>query len=137
STEHCWWVQAFRYAAVAVVAVGLTIMVNWLRQHAQPTVATAAHPLQVATLLWAEDCEWQPAGVSRGEGQRLDAQMLRLEKGLAVVRFDGGAAAILSGRTELELRSPASARLVLGRVTVRAAGGAAGFVLSTAAGEAT
>ena len=68
----------------------------------------------VATLLFADRCQWNLV-----EGQRLPAGPLHLKHGLAVLRFDGGAAVVVQGPTELELVSRGFARLTRGRLTVR------------------
>jgi len=88
----------------------------------------------VATLLFADDCLW---GEQRCllEGQRLAAGTVQLRRGLAVLRFDGGAAVVLQGPAELELESRGSTRLLSGRLTVRAPEEAAGFTVRTPASD--
>jgi len=86
----------------------------------------------VATLLLEENCEWE-SGKEVGEGQRLGAQTLTLNSGLAIIRFDGGAELIMTGETSLVLRSTGKAELRYGDVVVRAEEGADGFELSTPA----
>jgi hypothetical protein len=88
----------------------------------------------VATLLFADNCQWGKNG-RLVEGQRLVAGSLLLERGLAVLRFDGGAAVVLEGPTELELVSRGFARLASGRLTVRAPEEAAGFTVRTPASD--
>lgn len=87
---------------------------------------------EVATLLLADNCDWQTPGVEH-EGSRLAVGPLRLRQGLAVLRFDGGAELILRGDTEIELQSAVQALLVKGEVSVRAPEEAAGFKLLTPA----
>lgn len=90
----------------------------------------------LATVLLSEDCVWQsPHDVA--EGSRLPAGRLHLRSGTAILRFDGGAEAVLRGETTLELQSAAQARLLRGDVVVRAANEAAGFKLLTPTSELT
>jgi ferric-dicitrate binding protein FerR (iron transport regulator) len=95
---------------------------------------TRRGPDSVATLVFADDCQWA-AQQRPTEGQRLSAGALQLERGLAVLRFDGGAAVILEGPAELGIETRGSARLVAGRLTVRAPDEAAGFTVHTPASE--
>jgi ferric-dicitrate binding protein FerR (iron transport regulator) len=84
----------------------------------------------VATLLFADECHWNLV-----EGQRIPTGPLHLERGLAVLRFDGGAAVVVQGPTNLELVSRGFARLTRGRLTVRAPAEAAGFTVRTPASD--
>jgi ferric-dicitrate binding protein FerR (iron transport regulator) len=88
----------------------------------------------VATLLFADNCEWAKRD-RLIEGERLPAGPLHLERGLAVLRFDGGAAVVLQGPAELDIESRGAARLANGRLTVRAPQEAAGFTLRTPAND--
>ena len=86
--------------------------------------------------MFAENCEWA-SSAQFAEGQPLPAGALSLRRGTAVVRFHGGAEAVLTGEVELELESPGSARLRHGDVVIRAEDGAAGFTLHTPTSELT
>jgi hypothetical protein len=88
----------------------------------------------VATLLFADNCKWGHGGRLL-EGQRLPVGPLHLERGLAVLRFDGGAAVVIEGPTEMEVESRGFARLTRGRITVRAPDEAAGFTVRTPASD--
>ena len=88
----------------------------------------------VATLLFADNCQWTKHE-KFVEGQRLPITSLRLERGLAVLRFDGGAAVVLEGPTDLDIESRGSARLARGQLTVRAPEEAAGFTVRTPASD--
>jgi hypothetical protein len=100
-----------------------------------PSAVDAPAYACVATLVFADQCRWEADGPVPIEGQRLAPGRIRLADGLAIVRFDGGAAAAFSGGTELEIESRVAARLARGRVTVRAAGDASGFAVRTPAAE--
>lgn len=111
----------FASAAAAVLAIGLT----WWFMGNEPS-----SEVPVATVLFTDQCEWQqPENVI--EGERLEPQRLVLRKGMAIVRFDGGAEMVIQGNTELELLSATKAGLLRGDVVVRAENDAAGFVLDT------
>jgi hypothetical protein len=87
----------------------------------------------VAWLVNAQNCKWAddvaPAGDLRA------GTVLALERGLAEVRFECGARAVLEGPASLELLSGKSARLLRGRLTARAAGPAAGFEVLSPQGK--
>jgi hypothetical protein len=133
-------------AAVASVVTALPLLVH-LRDRGEARPSSAGLPSEqvpaprpavmehVATLLFADDCRWEGAAVPLVEGQRLSEGELHLAEGLALVRFDGGAVAVLSGPVRLELESRGSVRLHQGRVTVRAPEEAVGFTVRTPAGE--
>jgi|694.fasta_scaffold101831_2 ferric-dicitrate binding protein FerR (iron transport regulator) len=89
----------------------------------------------IATMLLAEDCQWRSSVVN--EGSRLVPGKIQLSSGTAILRFDGGAEAILRGETTLELLSAVQARLITGEVVIRAEGDAAGFKLLTPVSELT
>ena len=80
---------------------------GWHRRCCMFLLRSAPQP-EVATLLLADQCEWQQPGFVE-EGQRLVAGTLRLRQGLAVLRCDGGA--------ELDL-----ARRYAGRASIRRPG---------------
>ncbi|MBM4094669.1 MAG: FecR domain-containing protein, partial [Planctomycetes bacterium] len=97
------------------------------------TATTAAAPASdfVATLVFADTCRWADASLPLVEGQRLTKGELNLVEGLAMVRFDGGATAVLSGDVRLKLESRGSLRLYKGRLTVQAPDEAVGFTVRT------
>lgn len=118
-----------RLAAGAAAVVALASLLAWLLW-TRPAPAGDA----VATLLFADDCHWSGRSALM-EGQRLAAGPLRLDRGLAVVRFDSGAAMVLNGEVEMDLESRSSARLHKGQLVVRAPQQAAGFTVRTPASE--
>src|SRR5262249_34909628 len=73
--------------------------------------------LAIAWLVNAQNCEWAdgagPLGDLRG------GTSVRLERGLAEVRFECGARVVLEGPASLELLSGKSARLLHGKLTAR------------------
>jgi len=87
----------------------------------------------VATLLFADECRWEAGGFAPIEGQRLPTEALHLAEGLALLRFDGGAIAVIAGDTKVELESRGSVRLYYGRLTARVSDEAIGFTVRTPA----
>lgn len=118
-----WQKSRWPLAAAALFFIGIATFVFRLTRDPQA---------DVATLLLAENCEWQQPVE---EGMRVITGPLHLRQGLAVLRFDGGAELILRGNTAVELHSAGQARIVHGDVTVRAPEEAAGFKLLTPASE--
>ena len=111
-------------AAAAIVAVALVLGLQSAFKDQEPADL-------VATLLFAEKCEWDTPGSQLAEGQRLAPGQIWLKSGAAVIRLDGGAEVILTGDTKLQLQGVARAQLMHGDVVVRAEDGAEGFLLST------
>jgi hypothetical protein len=107
-------------------AAGLTLLASSMWRSERSTAGS------VATLLFADDCQWDEPMV---EGQRLSAGPLRLRRGLAVLRFDGGAAVVLEAPSELRIVSRVFAWLDSGRLTVRAPKEAAGFTVRAPASD--
>ncbi len=127
-----------RYATVAAVALFAGVCLQ--RRGLGPDAAwardtTVALSPPVATLLFADRCAWGSGGMRPIEGQRLASGPLRMGKGTALLRFDGGAVVILDGDVDIELETRGSARLRYGRVVVRAEGEASGFTVRTPVGQ--
>jgi len=122
-----------RLAAALLFGAGLTLLVSSVWSRPRVTDERAAAD-SVATLLFADDCQWRTTE-RPVEGQRLSAGPLQLEKGLLILRFDGGAAVVLEGPAELRVESRGCAQLVYGRLTVRAPKEAAGFTVRSPASD--
>jgi len=90
---------------------------------------------KVATLIFAEDCQWKHPAAGLVEGERLPAGKIRLSSGTALIRFDGGAEMVISGESSVELISAEAGSLDKGEVVVRAEQGSEGFRLQTPDGE--
>lgn len=139
------WTRRFggvlRFAAAALVGGAVTLLAAvGLRSTDQPAApgpdqfTARSSGDSVATLLFADNCQWSRAERLL-EGQRLPAGQLQLERGLAVLRFDGGAAVVVEGPAALQIESRGSVRLARGRLTVRAPEEAAGFTVHTPASD--
>ncbi|TWT92228.1 FecR domain-containing protein [Neorhodopirellula pilleata] len=133
------WSPTMRWFVIAV-SVAIIVGIDFVASRQPPTNAvvdnngpsiTAALPL--ATILLAEDCHWQ--GDDLKEGSRLNPGRLGLDRGTAVLRFDGGAELVLVGPATIDLRSAASVVVELGDIVVQATDGAEGFVVMTPTSE--
>jgi hypothetical protein len=90
------------------------------------------HEAAVAWLVNAQDCEWaegEPAGDMQA------GRILRLQRGLAEIRFQCGSRVVLEGPAGLELLSGRSARLLHGKLTARVPGPATGFEILSPQGK--
>lgn len=121
-----------RFAAAALLGAALTLLSSSLWTRSRQDERSIADC--VATLLFADNCQWRTQE-RPVEGQRLSAGPLQLERGLAILRFDGGAAVVLEGPAELRVESRGCARLIHGRLTVRAPKEAAGFTVRSPASD--
>ncbi len=125
-----------RFAAALLLGVGLTLLGGslWPRGRHDGVADDKATSDSVATLLFADNCQWRTKD-RPVEGQRLSAGPLQLERGLLILRFDGGAAVVLEGPADLRVESRGCAQLVHGRLTVRAPKEAAGFTVRSPASD--
>lgn len=122
-------------AAAAVIALiwGLARDVQPVHPQERPR-DTSAHT--VATLLYSEGCEWQD-GRTLTDGLPLESGALHLKRGMAVVRFVGGAEMALSGETSVELDSRGAVRVHRGKINVRINEAAIGFKVRTPSSDLT
>lgn len=121
-------------AAAAVITVSLVLGIQMaFRGDSNREVVEMLEP--VATLLFAEECEWDADADQPAEGQRLAPGTVWLKSGNAVIRFDGGAEVFLTGDTRIRLDGAARAMLEHGEVVIRAEDGAEGFQLVTPSGN--
>ncbi|MBK8040630.1 MAG: FecR domain-containing protein [Verrucomicrobiaceae bacterium] len=122
------WIT-WRPLMAAAAAIALLGVVLW-------PVREQVRTNPVATLLFSEGCEWQD-GVTRMDGLPLEAGELQLKRGMAVVRFVGGAEMVLSGDTSVDLDSRGSVRVRRGHITVRVNEEGVGFKVYTPSRELT
>jgi hypothetical protein len=141
------------YVLVAAVTALTTAIVFWLsypqsqpwtdapvvrspatNANGEPTAEVSANEY-VATLLFADECRWDDDVSHPVEGQRLAIGQLRLLEGMALMRFDGGAVAVLSGDALVDLESRGSVRLSYGNLSIRAPEEAIGFTVRTPASD--
>jgi hypothetical protein len=125
-------------AALAASLLAATLLLRPGPPAPQPDFtppAVAADSAAVATLVLIDGVRWQ--GAAPTTGQRLAAGDLELSTGHALLRFAGGAEALLDAPVALRLESGGSALVRRGTVTVRAAAQAAGFILRSPVAEVT
>jgi hypothetical protein len=101
---------------------------------ARPSVAIvpAGAPSYVATMVAADDAANRERLAS---GERLAPGIMKVEAGRVLINLDGGARMVLVGPAEIDIGSRASARLISGKVAVRAPEDGSGFSLNTPEGD--
>ena len=130
SSKVGWLVGLTFLAASLLIGLGL---IAWHRPAVESITAIPFPQPVVATLLLAEQCDWQ--GDPPAEGARLAKGPLQLKSGLAVLRFDGGAEVVLQGNCLLELLSAGGIQVDRGDIIVRATDEATGFRVQTPSSE--
>jgi ferric-dicitrate binding protein FerR (iron transport regulator) len=122
--------------ACATLAASLLVQVLWwhpreAQQQRSPSSSEARNAEHVATLMQAVDCVWEGPSESLRIGSRFLPGELRLQKGLARIRFDTGTDLIVEAPAELTLESVNAARLHRGKVVFRTEAPAAPIDLHT------
>ncbi len=85
----------------------------------------------VATLIKATNCSWRSGALPTEEGAELKAGRLRLQEGLARLKFVSGAEVTLEAPVDIELLSPMLCRLYRGTVVAKVPEQAIGFSIET------
>ncbi len=115
-------------AASVLLLVGIT---GWLLTRTHESVHSTEEA--VAWLVNAQNCQWAedigPEGIMQAQ------RVLRLDRGLAEIRFHCGATVVLEGPATLELLSGKRARLKQGRLTARVPEAARGFEILSPQGK--
>ena len=129
------WLPAGRWTRAALVAASLLAAAGagWWLAAGRGSNLTPEAAVEVAWLVNAQDIRW-------AEGRPLDGALrsgavLRIERGLAELRFRSGARVVLEGPAGLELLSENSARLLRGRLTARVPEPAIGFTVFSPEGK--
>jgi hypothetical protein len=133
--------QTLGYVLVstATLAASLLLQVYWHerpepdpkvtpRPAVKPMLPAAAY---VATLTSAQDCAWEGRGEALRVGARLAPSVLRLQKGVARIHFDGGPDLVVEGPAEFRLKSANAAAIISGKVLFHGDETAAVFDLDT------
>jgi hypothetical protein len=105
-------------AALLLTVAGLGLIWAWVGPRRPEDQAA------IAWLVNAQDCSWSGPGPT---GNLQPSKVLRIERGLAEIQFQGGARVVLEGPAVLELISGRSARLASGKLTARVPPAAIGF----------
>jgi hypothetical protein len=120
--------RRWRYGLVAAAAVLLTVMVQSVLR--LPPERTPASQEYVATLVRADRPVWNTSGLPP-IGGRLEPGRYSLRSGAVAIQFDGGLLAIVTAPSDIQIDSRTSLTLMRGRLLMRAAEEAAGFVVRT------
>ncbi|MCF6313993.1 MAG: DNRLRE domain-containing protein [Verrucomicrobiales bacterium] len=88
-------------------------------------------PVVVATLVKTANCSWQGGALPTEEGAVLEAGRLRLQQGLARLKFASGVELTLEAPVDIELLSPMLCRLHSGTVVAKVPEQAQGFMIET------
>jgi hypothetical protein len=116
---------------VSAACLLLAMASAWWFASGRPRPVSGNEPA-IAWLVNAQNCQWadeEPTGDMRA------GNLLKLERGLAAIRFACGARVVLEGPASLELLSERSARLRQGKLTARIPEGAAGFAILSPQGK--
>jgi ferric-dicitrate binding protein FerR (iron transport regulator) len=133
--------QLLQYGAVAATTLAASLLVQvfvWPpprpdgeRAATLPPGPAERVPGYVATLVQATRCVWEGDGQPPHLGSRLLPGELRLQKGLARIRFDSGPDLVVEGPSALRLDSGTAATVLRGKVVFRADETAPPFDLHT------
>ena len=128
------WPRLAGYAAAALILIAVTLgFKSMFGTSGEGLVASDFN--EVATVLFAEKCQWAEGGDELGEGSRIGVRDLELNEGMAVIRFDGGAELMMKAGSKVGLRGAGKGEVFFGQVVVRAEDGAEGFTLDTPTGK--
>jgi hypothetical protein len=116
-------------AAVLLAALGSWIAWYALNDPRERTI----HRDELAWLVNAQNCQWAENMAPAGTMQA--GKILRLERGLAEVRFRKGARIIMEGPASIEIISANSARLERGKLSAKVPDSAKGFQIITPKGK--
>ena len=116
-------------AAAGIAAVLALVAFLMFRLH------NSGRPDYVATIVSEDGAAWSGGGMI-GEGARLVPGTMRLEKGLASLRFESGAVAALEAPVTIELLDPRRCLLSRGKAVFDMPESAIGFVVETPNGHA-
>jgi ferric-dicitrate binding protein FerR (iron transport regulator) len=139
SARRPWLRPALRYALVATATLAATLLVQLFlwppaveHRSAVPRRPdkTMPAPVYVATLTQAPGCVWDHPNDPGPIGPRLKAGELRLQKGIARIRFDSGSDLVVEGPADLHVDAGA-ATVHSGKVVSHTEESAAPFDLHT------
>lgn len=129
-----------RYGLIAAAAIAALLLLQfWLWQPRTASTLTSSVPAElvsavehVATIAQSLDAEWEAETQQQIAAARVPPGDLRLKKGVALVRFDGGADLVVQAPATLRIESMAAAAILLGKAVFRVdTAAAARFILTT------
>lgn len=114
-------------AGFAMLAASLLFVVWW-----QGFLATSRQSIpSVAQITESSDAQWGDCSLPTAVGSQLFPGRLKIDRGLATIRFASGAELTLEAPADLEIESPLSGRLFSGTAVVDVPDSAHGFTLTT------
>jgi hypothetical protein len=117
------------FGAAAAILLTLTAWAFWNAARQSPD----AQRDEVAWLINAQNCRWADNMAPGGDMQ--PGKTLRLERGLAELRFQKGARIVMEGPASLQIISANSARLERGKLSAKVPESAKGFQIITPKGK--
>lgn len=121
STDRKLWLSAF-----VATAASLLLMVWWV----SPSADSKSAPV-VAQIVDSSDAQWGDCSLPTAVGSKLSAGRLKIDRGLATIRFASGAVVTLESPAELEIESPLAGHLLAGTAVIDVPDSAHGFTLTT------
>src|SRR5262245_58158353 len=132
------WQRIATYVGVAVATLAASLLVQITLRPPQPPGYTVMPvrdfvepPPYLGTLTQTDNARWDEGHAGLTEGMRLLPGPVRLEAGLARMRFDSGAELVVQGPTELRLESIKAVTVVSGRVVFNAEAAGVPFTIHT------
>lgn len=119
--------KKFWLSAFAVLAASLLLIVWW-----NYPSANSPHSLpSIAQIADSSDAQWGDCSLPTAVGSQLSRGRLKIDRGLATIRFASGAEVTLESPAELEIESPLAGKLLAGTAIVEVPNSAHGFTLTT------
>ena len=112
--------------SLIVLAASLIITVGWVASLADSRGAPA-----IAQIIDSSNAQWGDCSLPSAVGSKLIPGRLKIDRGLATIRFASGAQVTLESPAELELETPLAGRLIAGTAVVEVPPSAHGFTLTT------
>lgn len=119
--RHVWLI------GMIALAASLLLVVWWNMPSSKPVRST---PI-LAQMIDSSDAEWGDCTLPTAIGSDLSSGRLKIERGLATIRFASGAEVTLESPAELEIQTSLRGRLLAGTAVVEVPESAHGFTLST------
>lgn len=117
-------------AALSVAAASLLVAAFFMWGNL-PFGGSTAEANVIAEIVDSSDAQWGDCTLPTAVGSELGLGWLRIERGLATIRFASGAEVTLEAPAELELQSSLAGRLVSGTAVVEVPESAHGFEIET------
>ena len=124
-----------RRSLVAVAGMAAVLAIGAFLAFFPADPENSENPELVATIVSEDGAAWSAGGMV-GQGAKLSSGTMRLESGLASLRFESGAVVDLEAPVTIELLDPMRCRLTRGKAVFEVPESAVGFVVETPNGYA-